>query len=98
MQEPDADSLARQAARLREQAQLLDLAYDAIFVRAYAGSRITYWNRGAETLYGWSRDEAVGAVPHILLQTEFPRPLAEIERSIARHGRWEGELVHTRRD
>ena len=59
---------------------------------------ITYWNRGAEALYGWSRDEAVGKVTHELMQTIFPHPLDEINEELLRTGRWEGELVHTKRD
>jgi PAS domain S-box-containing protein len=81
-----------------QQAVLLDLAREAIFVRELGTSRILYWNRGAEALYGWSRDEAVGQVTHQLLHTRFPRPLAEIEADLVATGQWEGELVHTRRD
>ena len=63
------------------QAGLLDLAHDAIIVRNLDG-RIGYWNLGAETLYGWSKDQAVGKVIHELLQTVFPAPLEGIERTL----------------
>jgi PAS domain S-box-containing protein len=76
-----------------EQAHLLDLANDAIFVRS-ADSKISYWNAGAERLYGWPREEAVGRSPHELLQTEFPVPLEEL----ARLGRWQGELRQKTRE
>jgi two-component system, LuxR family, sensor kinase FixL len=82
---------------LREQASLLDLTHDTVFVRDMHDV-ITYWNRGAEELYGWTRDEAVGKVTHQLTQTIFPTPLAEINAELLRMGRWEGELIHTKRD
>src|SRR5499433_2690259 len=82
---------------LREQARLLDLTHDTIFVRDM-NDVITYWNRGAEKLYGWTIEEAVGKVTHQLLQTIFPAPLERINEELLRTDRWEGELVHTKRD
>jgi protein-histidine pros-kinase len=85
-------------ARLREQAELLELARDGIFVRGYEDGVIRYWNRGAEAMYGWTREEALGRVSHELLATEFPGAREEIEHTLSERGSWEGELVHTRRD
>ena len=83
---------------LREQANLLKLTHDAIFVRD-ANHFITYWNRGAEELYGWTAKEVVGKViKHQLLKTVFPAPFDEIHAELLRTGRWEGELIHTKRD
>jgi PAS domain S-box-containing protein len=82
---------------LRERASLLDLTHDTVFVRDM-NDVITYWNRGAAELYGWTREEAVGQVSHDLMRTVFPAPLEEINEQLLRTGRWEGELVHTKRD
>src|SRR6202051_1429573 len=90
------ESLTLEGARVRAQAQWLDAASDAIFV-GDSNESITYWNQGAERLYGWTRAEALGKSAHELLQTRFPLPLAEIIRLRQQAG-WQGELVHTRRD
>jgi len=82
---------------LRERASLLDLTHDTVFVRDM-NNVITYWNRGAQELYGWSSQEAVGQVSHELARTNFSEPLDEINSKLLGTGRWEGELIHTTRD
>jgi two-component system sensor kinase FixL len=83
-------------ATLREQANLLELTHDAIFVRD-GNDTITYWNRAAEQLYGWPRAEAIGRHADDLLQTQFPAPRDEIRAGLLQQGAWEGELIHTAR-
>jgi two-component system, cell cycle sensor histidine kinase and response regulator CckA len=82
---------------LTMQTALLELVQDAIFARD-PSRRITFWNQGAQTTYGWSREEALGVAPHDLLRTEYPIPLEEIERILAETGGWEGDLVQHTKD
>ncbi|HWO34115.1 MAG TPA: PAS domain S-box protein [Candidatus Acidoferrum sp.] len=82
---------------LAERARLLDLSNDAILVRDEA-DRVTYWNKGASMLYGYSREEAMSRVTHELLQTKFPEPLEQINEQLHRDGEWNGELIHKRKD
>jgi PAS domain S-box-containing protein len=89
--------LRSNASRYREQAELLDITHDAMLVRN-SRNEITYWNHAAERLYGWRAEETYGKTTHGLLETEFPRPLAEIEAEMLAKGWWEGELIHRCRD
>jgi PAS domain S-box-containing protein len=91
------DALEAEVVVRTRQARLLDLTKDAIFVRDMEGF-VTYWNRGAEELYGWTPEQATGHVSRELLHTSFPEPLGEITAKLLHSGRWEGELGHTKRD
>ncbi len=82
---------------LRDQASIIDLASDAIFIRD-GQDRIIYWNLGAQRLYGWSCDEALGQVAHQLLKTKFPETQASIQARLLAQGFWNGELEHICRD
>ena len=86
-QQRDA-TIRAQAAASRSMA-LLEMAHDAIIVRD-VDDHIIAWNQGAESLYGWSRGEAVGQVSHGFLRTIFPDSLGEVEEALLRHGYWEG--------
>jgi len=83
----------RDEQRLAEQTRLLDLSCDAILVRDRE-DHILDWNRGAEEMYGFSREEALGKISHDLLRTEFTEPLPQIRETLLRDGRWSGELIH----
>jgi PAS domain S-box-containing protein len=83
--------------QLAEQARLLDLTNDAIFI-CDMRHRITFWNRGAKELYGYSAEEALGRVSHEFLCTEFPQSIEHIRKKLKRDGRWSGELVHRCKD
>lgn len=82
---------------LANQVRLLDQTHDSIMFRDVEG-RITYWNRGAQEMYGWSAEEAIGKVSHDLLKTIFPAPLKDIDAELLRTGVWEGEVRHIKSD
>ena len=79
----------RAEIQIREQARLLDLAHDAIIVQDLEG-RITYWNQGAERIYGWTAVEAMGMIVSDLLSFEFPN-YESARKATQETGRWEGE-------
>jgi PAS domain S-box-containing protein len=68
-----------------------------IIVHGFDGV-ITRWSAGCEHLYGWKREEAVGAVVHKLLATGFPQPIEEIREQLKETGAWMGELAHRHKD
>ena len=91
----DITERKRAEQTLREQADLLNLTHDAIFVRDMDGI-VRSWNRGAEALYGWTAAEAEGRLVSELLKTVMPLDHAIAE--LLNTGRWEGELVRSRKD
>jgi PAS domain S-box-containing protein len=76
--------------QIRQQARLLDLAQDAIVVRDLQ-DRITFWNQGAERLYGWTAAEAVGCNAVELLYRD-PACCAAARKETLEKGEWNGEL------
>ncbi len=83
--------------RIAEQAALLDEARDAIMVRD-SDETIVYWNKGAELLYGWTAEEALGRHAQELLFREVPPQFEDAQRISAETGHWLGELNHVRKD
>ena len=84
--------------RMRRSSQLLDLAYDAVTTWNVRTHLITYWNKGAEELYGWASNEAIGRDPGELLRSELPESREEILTVLRAVGRWEGEVIQTTKD
>ncbi|MGI0489675.1 PAS domain-containing sensor histidine kinase [Pantanalinema rosaneae CENA516] len=89
--------LAPQTLMAQAHTQLLDLVHDSILAFDIEGT-ITFWNRAAEELYGWTKAEALGQHIYTLLKTELPHPLTDSKVQVLQQGRWEKELVRTRRD
>lgn len=86
-----------QAEQLHMYTQLLNLSHDAILVRDSVG-RVVLWNTGAECLYGWSTQQALGHITHNLLHTRFPVDRQTVDAHLERESFWEGELLHTCQD
>ncbi|MEY2489736.1 MAG: hypothetical protein QOC70_1678 [Verrucomicrobiota bacterium] len=80
-----------------DQAQLLDVAHDAIILTDAQGT-ITFWNRGACRIYGWKKNEALGQNVHALLRTELSDGAQNLESSLKEQSHWAGELEQVRRD
>ena len=91
------EELRREVEERSQQASLLNLTHDSIFVRDM-NFTITYWNRGAQELYGWTPEQAIGKHSQQLLETVFTTPLDEILAELHRTARWEGEVLRTTAD
>jgi diguanylate cyclase (GGDEF)-like protein/PAS domain S-box-containing protein len=82
-------------ARTRLQASLLDKAHDAISVTGI-DSRITYWNRAAQRLFGWTAQEAIGKTKAELFIV-CPEEAHEGYKAVLEHGDWTGEITKHRK-
>lgn len=89
--------IEQQAAVVAEQAALLDLAHHAVMVRD-VHDRMLYWSHGAELMYGWLSSQVLGKTKAEVLRTEFFEPVEQINATLQRLGRWEGESIQLRRD
>ncbi len=87
----------RSAQRLREQASLLDKAQDAILVTDLQ-RRLTFWNKSAERLYGWTAEEAIGrSVTDLFYPDGDAREVQQAFQDVVKNGEWTGELQpHTK--
>jgi two-component system cell cycle sensor histidine kinase/response regulator CckA len=93
----DITERKRGEERIREQAALLDQAQDAILVRDLRHN-ILFWNKGAEKIYGWAAEEAVGKNVRELLYKDLSAQFDEAGRAVLRNGEWQGEVRQIRRD
>lgn len=82
---------------LQEQEELLNLVDDAILIRDL-NNIISFWNQGAEKMYGFAKHEVIAKPYYTLLKTQFPKPLPEIQSEFFNKGCWEGEIIHTKSD
>ena len=95
--ERPSPGIAAGTERAERLAHLLTLCYEPMLAWRLDGP-IEFWNTGAEQLYGFSSDEAVGRSSHALLQTKFPIEFIELRSQLRRERRWSGELRHTGKD
>ena len=93
----DIGNRVRTRELARRQAQMLEETHDAIFQWQFDGG-ITNWNRGAERLYRFTREEAQGKRPSQLLQTQREGGVGPIKEVLQRDGMWTGELRHRTKD
>lgn len=83
--------------KIREQAELLDNASDGIVVRDLS-DHVLFWNKGAERMYGWRREEVIGRSASEFLYSDKGNVFSKITRDIHEKGQWEGELEHKTKD
>src|SRR4051794_11757032 len=90
----ETEATSERAERL---ANLLRLSYEPMLVWRLNGL-IEFWNAGAERLYGFALDEAVGRSSLFLLQTKFPIDFIELRSQLRNERYWSGELRHICKD
>jgi PAS domain S-box-containing protein len=93
----DLTERQRAEERVREQADLLDIAHDAITVLDLDG-RVLYWNHAAEKLYGWPVEEALGHDASRLFFEEVPLEFIQALEATLKYSAWNGELHQVHRD
>ncbi|HUZ18213.1 MAG TPA: PAS domain S-box protein, partial [Spirochaetia bacterium] len=94
----DITARRRIEARMQEQAQLLDIASDAIIVTDMR-RRIRYWNKSAERTYGWTAEEALGQDANELIhEASDSEALAVAFRTTLDTGQWRGEFHHVTKE
>ena len=92
----DITERRRAAEQIADQAALLDRAQDAIAIRDLDGN-VTFWNKGAERIYGWSHEEVMGSNLNDFIHAD-PAAFDEINRLVMQEGDWSGEVRHLTKD
>ena len=93
----DITERKRAEEQIREQAALLDQAQDAIMVRDL-DQKVLFWNKGAEHLYGWTAEEAIGKNVRELIFKQLSEQFETARKTVIEKGEWMGEIHQTRRD
>lgn len=100
VQVQDLETQKQASEQIRFQASLLDQVHNAVVATGLDGA-VTYWNRSAEKMFGWSAEESLGRSIFEIIGLD-PDPAAQakamVDASLARTGAWEGEAVVTRKD
>ncbi len=92
----DLTERKRSEEKIQEQANLLELVNDAIFVRSF-DEKISYWNKGAEELYGWTAEEAIGGDFGDMAYSDRA-PFEAANKILLKEGRWSGEVLKLTKD
>ncbi|MEY2545678.1 MAG: hypothetical protein QOG48_795 [Verrucomicrobiota bacterium] len=93
----DVTERKRTEERMREQADIIERAHDAVIVRNFSDDIVTVWNNGAEHLYGWSATEAIGQPMGELIFAESDDRRAGLDQLVSA-GEFHGELKHCAKD
>ncbi len=93
----DITERKRNEERLRQQADIIERAQDAILVRDFTSDRVAVWNSGAERLYGWSASEAIGRPLGELIYDEANDRQVLLEKLVST-GEFRGEIKHRVKD
>lgn len=88
------EELKRAEQQIREQAALLDKTQDAIIVEDMEG-KIIFWNKSAESIYGWTSAEAIGQkTQNLLFEKSYPQ-LQEALQAVLDKKEWRGEMQNS---
>ncbi len=91
-------ALLENERRFREQASLLDKARDAIIVRRLADNQVMFWNKSAERMFGWTREEALGRSLMELVYGDEEATYRLVSEQVLQHGEWSSEITVYRKD
>lgn len=88
---------SHRSAEINSRALVAALQHSSVLVRRWDGA-IEHWTEGCERLYGYTSAEAIGVPVHKLLETEYPKPIDELQQDLLVDGVWRGEVKQRRKD